>query len=259
MRSGDADGAGRTHGDLLLRIRELEEAVQARDDFIAIAAHELRSPMTALALRLQTLEISAKRSHDADLAQQIARTRRSVDRYVRRAVVLLDVTRLNSGELALSPVPVRIAELVRDVVEAHADEAAFHEAALTAEADVDAQGWWDQHMIEQILSNLVTNAIKYGRGTPVRVRATVEAQVACFAVSDGGPGIDDLQRARIFEKFERVIGDAGYRSGYGLGLWIVARMVAAHGGTIEVTTAPQGGALFVVRLPLRAPCISEGK
>lgn len=258
MGAGDADGAGRSHGDLLLRIRELEEAVRARDDFIAIAAHELRSPMTALALRLQTLELTAKTSHDQELAQQIARVRRSVDRYVRRAVVLLDVTRLNAGDIEPARVPVAIAQLVREVVEAHADEAAFHGVSLSAQADVHDEGWWDQHMVEQILANLVTNAIKYGGGTPVHVRATVEDGVACLSVSDGGPGIDDLQQARIFEKFERVVAGAQYRSGYGLGLWIVGRMVAAHGGTIEVKNAPAGGALFVVKLPLHIQSASRG-
>lgn len=253
MRAGSGDGPGRTEGELLLRIRELEDAVRARDDFIAIAAHELRSPMTALSLRRHTLEQTAKRSHEPELARQIAQTRRSVDRYVRRAVVLLDVTRLNSGALPLTLEQVPIAQLVREVVEAHADEAAFHGADLGGDAATDAHGCWDRHMVEQILSNLVTNAIKYGRGTPVRVRAALDGGVACFSVSDGGPGIDDLQRARIFEKFERVVGGTAYRSGYGLGLWIVARMVAAHGGTIDVSNAPQGGALFVVKLPLAAP------
>jgi two-component system, OmpR family, sensor kinase len=250
MRS--LEGAHQATGerDLLARLRAAEEAVRARDDFIAIAAHELRSPMTAIALRLEALEQAALNSGVSRLAIDIQRTRRSVDRYVKRAVVLLDVSRINSGEHAPVRSPVRIGELVRDVVESHEDEARFHGARITAEIHGDHVAFWDPHMAEQIVSNLVNNAIKYGAGTPVSVRATVQDGVACIAVSDCGPGISDEQRARIFDKFERVVSGIGYRSGYGLGLWIVARMVRAHGGTIDISAVPGGGALFLVRLPL---------
>jgi two-component system, OmpR family, sensor kinase len=244
---------------LLARLRDAQEAVRARDDFIAIAAHELRSPMSALALRLQMLELLAERTNEVRLRDEIQRTRRSVDRYVRRAVVLLDVTRLNAGEVTLSRTRVNIRHIVREVVEAHADEAVFHRVSLTADVETDAAGLWDPQMLEQILSNLVNNAIKYGGGTPVRLHAIVQDGVARFEISDGGPGISAEQRARIFEKFERAVPNAGYRSGYGLGLWIVGRMVAAHGGTIDVTAAPGGGARFVVSLPLEVhPGSGEG-
>lgn len=105
-------------------------------------------------------------------------------------------------------------------------------------------------MIEQVLSNLVSNAIKYGRGTPVEVRATLAApDTVCFEVADGGPGIPPADRERIFEKFERLVANARDRSGFGLGLWIVGRMVAAHHGSIEVAQAPGGGAQLRVQLP----------
>jgi two-component system OmpR family sensor kinase len=261
MCSPSAGLHGAAESDLLERLRAAEEAVRARDDFIAIAAHELRSPMTALALRLQALEQAALLGGESRLAIDIQRTRRSVDRYVARAVVLLDVSRLNAGDHAPARTPVRIRDLVRDVVESHEDEARFHGASVTAEVHGDHVAFWDAHMAEQILSNLVNNAIKYGAGTPVSVRATVEDGVACIAVSDRGPGIGDEQRARIFDKFERVVSGTRYRSGYGLGLWIVARMVRAHGGTIDIAAAPGGGALFLVRLPLNAaqPAGQEGQ
>lgn len=241
--------------DLLERLRAAEDAVRARDDFIAIAAHELRSPMSALALRLEALE---RKAAGTPIADDVQRTRRSVQRYVKRALVLLDVNRLNSGKVRLSPDRVFIADLVREIVEAHSDEAAYQRTTVRAEVDTDAAGIWDPHMIEQILSNLVGNAIKYGAGSPVIVRARCHGGCAEFTVADGGPGIAEEHRARIFEKFERVVGTAPYRSGYGLGLWIVGRMVAAHGGRIEARNAPGGGAMFVVTLPLR-PEQKEGQ
>ncbi|WP_167772681.1 sensor histidine kinase [Ramlibacter henchirensis] len=239
--------------ELLTRLRRAEQAVTARDDFLAIAAHELRSPLNAISLRLAALEMLAERHGVQELKVEIERTRRSVDRYVRRAVVLLDVSRLNSPESHLSPGRVDVAELVRNVVEAHVDEAAFHGATLHAAVEGAPVGFWDPHMVEEILSNLVNNAIKYGDSTPVHVKAWADeaAGMARFEVSDRGPGIDAAARARIFEKFERLVAGSRDRAGFGLGLWIVGRMVAAHQGSINVTSPPEGGSRFLVSLPLR--------
>lgn len=236
--------------DLQARLDEALRAIRARDDFLAVAAHELRSPLNALALRLAALEMMAARLDAVELQAEIERTRRTVDRYVRRAVVLLDVSRLNSPDMHLSPVQVGVSQLVRDVVESHIDEATFRGTTVEATVDGEYSGCWDPHMVEVILSNLVSNAIKYGGIAPVHVRAWADAATAWFEVSDGGPGIDAEARARIFEKFERVVADSRDRAGFGLGLWIVGRMVAAHGGSIEVTPGPQGGSRFLVGLPL---------
>ena len=234
---------------LLRRIAELEDAVRARDDFLAIAAHELRSPLNALSLRLAVLEQMAERSGATELGEQIRRTRRSADRYARRAVVLLDISRLNAETVELTREAVDVRRLVEDVVETHADEAVARGVTLAAQVTADATGLWDPHMAEQIVSNLVVNAIKYGAGTPVTVRATVDGAQACFEVIDQGPGITAAQQARLFQKFERLV-RGGNRSGYGLGLWIVARMVVAHKGTIDIESAEGRGTTFRVCLPL---------
>ncbi|HYE41209.1 MAG TPA: HAMP domain-containing sensor histidine kinase [Ramlibacter sp.] len=237
--------------DLRARLREAEEGVRARDNFLAVAAHELRSPLNALALRLAALERLAAACNEQRLRTEIEKTRRMVDRYVRRAVVLLDASRLQATDLEPARTRVYLAEVVHEVVEAHSDEAAFRGVALDAEVEGDPQGWWDRHMVEQILANLVSNAIKYGGGSPVHVRAcSGTAGTACLEVSDEGPGIAPAHRARVFEKFERVVATAGTQAGFGLGLWIVGRMVAAHRGSIEVEPGPRGGSLFRVILPV---------
>lgn len=244
--------------DLHQRLRVAEEAVRARDDFLAIAAHELRSPLNALSLRLLALERVAARSDDVALQEGLQRAVRTVERYVRRAVVLLDVSRVQAGAMQPMRTSVRGGDVVRDVVEAYADEAAFHGATLRADVRDEVEGFWDPHMVEQVLSNLVSNAIKYGHGTPVDVRLGLSAPgVACFEVADRGPGIAPEDRQRIFEKFERVVSTARDRAGFGLGLWIVGRMVAAHHGSIEVADGPDGGALFRVFLPLQPPASPE--
>jgi len=241
-------GAG---GESNSALQLAQDAIRARDDFIAIAAHELRSPMNALALQIAAIERMAQRGSDERLIAEIHRVGRTVERYVRRATVLLDVTRLNADTLQLSASPVRVRDVIDRVTEAHADEAAFHRVTLSAEVDGDPVGQWDAHMVEEIVSNLVGNAIKYGHGTPVHVRArAMPPDLVAFEVRDGGPGIDDLQRRRIFEKFERVVTSVGNQGGFGLGLWIVGRMVLAHKGSIDVSCDPAGGTVFTVKLPL---------
>ncbi|TFY99565.1 sensor histidine kinase [Ramlibacter rhizophilus] len=237
--------------DSAARLAQAEAAVRARDEFLAVAAHELRSPLNALGLQLAVLERELQRLGDARLIAQVGRARRNVDRYVRRAGALLDVSRLASGELEPVRAPVRQREVVEAVVETYADEAAFHGALLEYELQGDHVGLWDERMVEEILSNLVSNALRYGAGSPVRVRAGgQDGGTAWFSVADGGPGIDPAQRARIFEKFERVVPHSRDRGGFGLGLWITAGMVRAHQGEIEVRTPQAGGTEFVVRLPL---------
>jgi signal transduction histidine kinase len=231
-----------------------EEAIRARDDFLAIAAHELRSPLNALALRLAALEKMSADAGQGRLQLELLRARRSVDRYVRRAVFLLDVSRLQAGALRPARTAVGTAELVRNVAEAYASEAEFHGCTLRCEVRDDVTGCWDAHMIEQVLANLVSNAIKYGNATPVCIAAgRAGADSAWFEVSDEGPGIDEQHRRRIFEKFERVVSGGTERAGFGLGLWLVGRMVDAHGGSIEVGGAPGQGTRFRVLLPLGRP------
>lgn len=240
--------------ELLSRLEEAREQIRARDDFLAIAAHELRSPLNALALRLAALERMAGASAQYGLQLELQRARRSVDRYVSRAVTLLDVSRLHAGTLQPAPAWVSTGQLVRNVVDAYREEAKFHGVALHGRVTADVGGFWDPHMIEQVLANLVSNAIKYGDGTPVQVTAGLGAPgTALLEVADEGPGIDEEHHRRIFEKFERVVPGVRDRAGFGLGLWIVGRMVAAHGGTIEAGTRPGGGALLRVQLPLRLP------
>lgn len=249
-----------THAELASRLQAAEDAVRARDDFLAIAAHELRSPLHALALRMAVLERMAESDDPAVLVRELRRARRSVDRYVSRSVTLLDLSRLHAGHLRPAPARVRAADIVRNVVEDYRDEAEFHGAVLNADADEAVEGLWDAHMIEQIIANLVSNAIKYGNGSPVRVSARMtEAGEACIEVADQGPGIAESERSRIFDKFERIVSGGTDRAGFGLGLWIVGRMVAAHGGYIEVAEHPGGGSIFRVVLPLHPQPLTDTK
>lgn len=256
MQGGPDTSDGTGPHELAARLREAEQAIRARDDFIAVAAHELRSPMNALALQVAMLEHMVDKI-GGPLAQEVHRLRRTLERYVKRATVLLDITRINSGELRLACRPVDVRELVDAVVASHAGEAAFHGCRLSARVTGPIVGHWDAHMVEQILDNLVNNAIKYGGAQPVEVSAERSGDDVRLVVSDRGPGIDPQQWAKIFEKFERVVSTSAYQSGFGLGLWIVGRMVQAHHGRIDVQARELGGMVFTVTLPLDAEAVAS--
>ena len=153
-----------------------------------------------------------------------------------------------------------MAEVVQSVLDTHRDEAAFRGVSLSTVVEANEVGHWDPQMVDQMVSNLVSNAIRYGVGSPVEVRAGRHAPgVAFFRVTDAGPGIPESERMRMFQKFERVVASSGHRSGFGLGLWIVARLAAAHQGSVEVQTPAGGGCAFTIKLPLQpAPTQSPG-
>jgi signal transduction histidine kinase len=174
-----------------------------------------------------------------------------IDRYVRRATVLLDVSRLRAGKLALRPVPTDLREVLRAVVRASEPVAQHLGAAVSVEAPEALPGIWDPLALEQVIDNLVTNAIKYGDGKPVTVTAVGDGATATLTVRDRGIGISPEDQSRIFGKFERVAEDAGRTGGFGVGLWLVKQLVEAMGGFISVTSNRGEGSAFTVRLPVQ--------
>lgn len=240
---------------LAAQLQDAHDAIRARDEFLGIAAHELRSPLNALGLQLALIErLVAAKEPDARVLAEVQRARRNIRRYMRRASALLDISRLASGRAEPMLAPVSLRQVVQAVLETYADEADFRGARLVVSIEGDPVGHWDAQMIEEILSNLVSNALRYGAASPVRLAAGADDQGhAWFSVADNGPGIPKEQRTKIFQKFERAVSNSAERGGFGLGLWIVAGMVRAHRGRIEVTANPAGGSVFLVRLPLRPP------
>lgn len=238
---------------LAAQLQEAREAIRARDEFLGIAAHELRSPLNALGLQLALIErLVAGEAPHARVLAEVERARRSIRRYVSRATVLLDVSRLASGRMQPVLGPVSLRGVVDAVLETYAQEASIRGTRLEVSIEGNPVGQWDGQMVEEMLSNLLSNALRYGAGSPVHLAAGTDSEgsSAWFSVADGGPGIPEEQRARIFQKFERAVPSSADNGGFGLGLWIVAGMVRAHEGSIEVTAGPGGGSVFTVRLPL---------
>ncbi len=247
-------------GNLRRRTAELTAAVEARDTFIAVAAHELRNSMTPIIGQIELLlsMVEAGRSTPEQAGQRLQRLQRTMRHYMKRVDVLLDVSRITSGRLQLEPEPFDLAALLRDVA-ADYDDTARRQGlpAVTLAVPDSLMVTWDRLALEQIMDNLVSNALKYGARSPVEVSAAEQDGQVRIMVRDGGPGIAEADRERVFGRFERAVGQGVRRSGFGVGLWVVGQLAAAMGGTVTVADAPGGGALLTLTLPRDAPVLPQ--
>lgn len=235
--------------DLERLVDELRAALATRDEFIAIAAHELRNPMTPIVGQVQLLMSRARREQVSPaLLQGLQTLEVAVDHYVRRATTLLEITRLNAGQVRLEPSRFDLSDLVRACLRKYEQLAARAGSTLDCDAAGPVDGTWDQLATEQVLDNLVSNAIRYGDGNPVRVELRSDAEWVEVRVIDRGIGVAPADRERIFQRFERASG-APRSGGFGIGLWLSSRLVQAQGGTLALHSEPGQGSTFIVRLP----------
>jgi signal transduction histidine kinase len=235
--------------DIARLFRHAEEAVRARDEFLSIASHELKTPLTSLGLQADSLLVAARRLDAAPLAHKAEVVRRNVGRLTGLVARLLDISRISAGRLELDLSEVDLAEVAREVVEKFEDEAARSRTAVRLAAPAHLVGRWDRLRLDQVLTNLLANAIKYGPGKPVEMVIEDRLGRAHVTVRDQGIGISPEDQARIFERFERAVSRRHY-GGFGLGLWIVRQLVETMGGTVRVESTPDAGATFEVELPL---------
>ena len=230
-------------------------AIRIREEFMAIASHELRTPLTSLQLQLEGLVRALRKLPLMPEAQHRveayhARSVRQMGRLNRLIQQLLDVSRLTSGDLTLSPEPVTLGEIVREAVDGLTED--LERAACTVEIQEGAPilGLWDRLRVEQVLTNLLRNALLYGSGKPIEIGLSAAGDHATFFVRDRGFGIAKESQAKIFERFERAVSARNY-GGLGLGLYITKQIIEAHLGSIRVESEPGYGSTFWVELPLR--------
>lgn len=239
--------------------KEVEEAAQAaqravamRDVFLSVASHELRTPLNTLQLQVQAFLRAARKTGDPRSQERLDRLAAQTRRLAELVSTLLDVSRLRNDRPILEPVELDLCELVREVVARDAELAQSAGCALEVELPGPTRGRWDRMRLEQALTNLLGNAIKFGAGRPVGVKLEARGERVRLSVTDHGVGIAPEDQARIFERFERAVSAHSF-GGLGLGLWIVSQNVRAHGGTVEVHSAPGQGARFTVELPRDVP------
>jgi PAS domain S-box-containing protein len=230
-----------------MRLAQSQQAVRVRDEFLSIASHELKTPLTALLLQVQ----NARRVVDGAAAASLDVAVRSAHRLTALIETLLDVSRMASGTLSLELESQDLRALAQEVIDRLEIGAAHVGAKLSLRAVEPVAGHWDALRISQVLTNLVSNAIRYGAGTPVEVTLRREGQFAVLEVGDRGPGVPENDLERIFGRFERAVSIRNF-GGLGLGLYVARQIVEAHGGKITAQNRPEGGACFVVRLPVDA-------
>lgn len=236
------------------QVRDLLEmqarALRQKDDFISIASHELKTPLTSIGLQayINKKRLAAGEPLTVDwVGKLVDTTDRQVARLMRLVDDMLDISRINSGQIRISKQPVDLVQLVRAETERLAPQLAAADCAIEIETTAQAMGEWDPHRMEQVVGNLLTNAIRYAPGKPIKVSVACNDTEATVCVQDYGDGIPLADQARIFERFERA-GSAV--AGLGLGLYICRELVSLHQGTIEVESKPGQGARFTVRVPI---------
>ncbi|CAM4313011.1 PAS domain S-box protein [Corallococcus sp. ZKHCc1 1396] len=233
-------------------LREAREAVE----LIAVTAHDLGNPLQALQLLLNKVQRAQASGQEEGVRQGLVAAHGQAQRLGQLLHDLLDLSRLSSGKRLLDAAPMDLGELAREVVDRFAESAAQAGCEITLEVEGGQVGQWDRIRLDRVVTNLISNALKFGRGHPVWVRVSaLDAEHARLTVRDEGVGIAPEAQRRVFERFEREL-SAKAEAGYGLGLYIVRQLVEAHGGTIRLESVPGQGATFTVDLP-RTPALVD--
>ncbi|MGV7211131.1 ATP-binding protein [Oxalobacteraceae bacterium A2-2] len=234
---------------------QLQRALAMRDEFMSMVSHEMRTPLNTLYLETQLRKIQLERGNMAafgaeQLQRMVQRDDRQIQAIIRLIDDMLDVSRIRSGKLSIRPGEVELSGLLRRVVHDLRPQADNAGNSIILDAPEPASGWWDEFRIEQIVVNLLTNALRYGGSEPVEVRLLVGPDMARVEVRDRGPGIAPEVQETIFEPYERGVGNE-VPSGLGLGLYISRQLAQLHQGSLTVDSTPGQGAIFTLALPRR--------
>jgi len=233
---------------------ELEHAVRMRDDFMSIVSHEVRTPLNGLILETQLRKLHLAKGNVAaftldKLSAMVDRDERQIKSLIRLVEDMLDVSRIRTGKLSIRPSRFDLVQLVSNLLESFSAQISNAESTLSFTAEGPVMGTWDEFRIEQVVVNLLTNALRYGSHNPIEVRVYCEKGQARVDVLDHGIGVSEENQKRIFQQFERVSA-SHVIAGLGLGLFISEQIVAAHGGSISIDSEEGKGSLFRVSLPL---------
>lgn len=228
--------------------REAQEATRVREEFLSVAGHEMRTPLTSLQFQLHTIQKRLESGQPEKAVEGLVRARGQLQRLTSLTEELLDVTRITSGRLTLELEEVDLGQLACAAADRQRESAARAGSELRFEAPSSVTGLWDRSRLEQVVTNLISNAVKFGSGGQITIRVEPDTAGAKLTVRDQGIGISPADQARIFERFERAVSKKSY-GGLGLGLWITRQILDAHGGRIRVESALGQGSTFEVQLP----------
>jgi signal transduction histidine kinase len=238
--------------------KELQRALRVRDDFLVLASHEFRTPLTVLRLQVDALTRARQSAPDVDAKERrrLGNLDRQLERLSQMIERLLDVTMLSNEPLRVVPAPTDLRQLVVDVIERSSDWIAESRCTVRAEPLETVVGAWDAIRLESIITNLLSNALKYGAGKQVDVSLRQSDGHAVLTVRDRGIGMSPEAQSHLFQKFGRAVPTRNY-GGLGMGLWIVDQLVRAHGGVVNVSSREGEGATFSVQLPLTPRMLAD--
>ena len=233
------------------KLNQAQEAIRMRDEFLSIASHELKTPLSAMQLRVQSIlkRVPPGGATTHVEVSKILSIQSALTRLNTLVSQLLDISRLTSNRLELHKEDIDLVDVVREVSAQFAEELERMGCALRIEANAPIRVVCDPLRLEQVISNLLSNATKYGRGKPIEIILSTGGGHAEITVRDHGIGIAHDHQRRIFDRFERIVSERNY-GGFGLGLWIVRQILDAHGASIHVWSEPGAGSAFTVSLPL---------
>lgn len=236
-------------------LKQQRSELNIRDEFLSLASHELKTPLTSLKLQIQMRKRKMiKGSENDQTSENLLRLLENEELHVNRLVKLiedmLDISRIRKGKFVLNAEKVDLVHLTKNVLQMLENQFAEHNCKVEVEAPKEVIGKWDNYRLEQMMVNLFTNAMKYGNGSQVICKIKECQDFAEFSIADQGIGIDNRDKERIFEQFERAE-NSKIRSGLGLGLYIVKQIVMAHEGEITVESELGKGSTFIIKLPLK--------
>lgn len=231
-----------------------QRAVDLRDEFLSIASHELRTPLQTLSMVTESLRLRVEKQPDgliqtSAITKAVLSARRQTQRLAQLTGELLDVSRIYGGQLEVQREQVDLHKMIHEVVERFTDELTRARCAIDLSGVQSVKGHWDAIRLDQVITNLLTNAIKYGAGAPIDMGTEEGEGLARIFVKDKGIGIAKEDQERIFQRFERAAPGRQF-SGLGLGLYITHQIVEAHGGSLHVQSETGKGSTFIVELPL---------
>ncbi len=239
---------------LAIAYEEARKAIKVRDDFLMIASHELKTPITSLKMNLQMMRrgINVEQGMPPKpeaLAKSIDTSINQVNRLVKLIEDMMDVTRMEIGNLRFERSSINLKSLVQEVLDRFTNELSFAKCSIETNLHAEIIGNWDKTRIDQVVVNLISNAIKYAAGSKITVEASKNETHAFLSVRDNGPGIPKEKIPAVFQRYERANHDRNV-VGLGLGLFICRQIIEAHGGTIRVQSEEKKGAAFLIELPL---------
>lgn len=230
--------------------------IKARDEFLSIASHELKTPLTSMLLQLQTIlnsikNVSLANFSVSNLLKMLESAESQSKRVAKMINDLLNISLITTGRLDLEREEVDLSKVTRDIVTSFKERIEKDGYSVKVDAPKPIKGMWDKTRLEQALANLISNSLKYGNKKPIEIAVINSNSTAKFIIKDQGIGLSSTQKEKIFERFERGVNAPGYK-GLGVGLYISSQIVKAHGGKIKVESKEGHGSTFTIELPMKA-------